>query len=288
MKDPAFLFYSKDYYEGTRTMLPEERACLVDLLIYQHQNGGFIPNDLRRLRMYCSGIDAVTLETTLKAKFKLTNEGWHNQKMQTLSEERSSFKGKQSINGKVGNFFKKLHQTLNKKEIQELRDIIAKLGLNNEELFKNWITHYKNPIAMRDAMRTHLVNEDEDENVNRIGNVITNRKGGMGEKQGIVYPFESILFQEQWKVWKDYRANEDGFKYKVAASEQAALSKLASLSKYDEATAIAIMHQSIANGWKGFFEENTTNGSTKQPSAKGAAGYSDNFKRKIAERLQSG
>ena len=37
MKDPAFLFYSKDFYEGTRTMLPEERACYIDLMIYQHQ-----------------------------------------------------------------------------------------------------------------------------------------------------------------------------------------------------------------------------------------------------------
>jgi len=35
MKDPAFLFYSKDFYEGTRTMLPEERACYIDLMIYQ-------------------------------------------------------------------------------------------------------------------------------------------------------------------------------------------------------------------------------------------------------------
>ena len=32
MKDPAFLFYSKDFYEGTRTMLPEERACYIDLM----------------------------------------------------------------------------------------------------------------------------------------------------------------------------------------------------------------------------------------------------------------
>ena len=48
-KDPAFLLYSKDFYEGTRMMLPEERACYVDLMIYQHQNGGFIPNDVRRI-----------------------------------------------------------------------------------------------------------------------------------------------------------------------------------------------------------------------------------------------
>lgn len=71
-KDPAFLFYSKDFYEGTRMMLPEERACFIDLMIYQHQNG-FIPDDKRRLMMYCSGIDEATLEATLEAKEQLSS-----------------------------------------------------------------------------------------------------------------------------------------------------------------------------------------------------------------------
>jgi len=37
-KDSAFLFYSNDFYEGTRTMFPEKRACLIDLMIYQHKH----------------------------------------------------------------------------------------------------------------------------------------------------------------------------------------------------------------------------------------------------------
>ena len=75
MKDPAFLFYSKDFYEGTRMMLPEERACYMDLLVYQHQNGS-IPTDLKRVLMYCNGVDLATLEATLEAKFELVDEGW--------------------------------------------------------------------------------------------------------------------------------------------------------------------------------------------------------------------
>lgn len=77
MKDPAFLFYSKDFYEGTRMMLPVERACYVDLLIYQHQNGP-IPNTLERVLLYCNGVDEATLKATLKAKFKRTKSGWIN------------------------------------------------------------------------------------------------------------------------------------------------------------------------------------------------------------------
>jgi len=289
MKDPAFLFYSKDFYEGTRTMLPEERACLIDLLVYQHQHGGCIPNDIKRLKMYCSGIDEATLAATLKAKFILTDAGWQNGKMQVLTEERNSFKGKQSINGRVGNFFKNLPKILNKKEIQEVKNMISQLGLNNEKLYQNWISQYKDPIAMRDAMRTHLVNEDGDGNGNESinDNTVDNGKEGMGEKPKPVYPFDTESFEQHWMTWKGYRANEDGFKYKTLASEQAALSELGNLSHYDEAAAIAIMHQSMANGWKGFFEVKH-NGSTKQTSGKGGSGYSDAFKRKIVGGLQSG
>lgn len=75
MKDSAFLFYSKDFYEGTRMMFPEERACYIDLLIYQHQNG-IIPFDLKRVSMFCNGIDIATLEATLEAKFEQTESGW--------------------------------------------------------------------------------------------------------------------------------------------------------------------------------------------------------------------
>lgn len=74
-KDPAFLFYSRDFYEGTRTMLPEERACYMDLMIYQHQHGK-IPAYLKRVLMYCSGVDEATLKATLVAKFKQDKEGW--------------------------------------------------------------------------------------------------------------------------------------------------------------------------------------------------------------------
>jgi hypothetical protein len=65
-----------------------------------------------------------------------------------------------------------------------------------------------------------------------------------------------------WGHWKEYKAKEWGFKFKSHQAEQASLSKLANMSKGDEATAIGIITQSIENGWKGFFElkNNTSNG----------------------------
>ncbi|AZA49774.1 DUF1376 domain-containing protein [Chryseobacterium carnipullorum] len=75
MKDPAFLFYSKDFYEGTRMMLPKERACYMDLLVYQHQNGK-IPDDNIILLDFCHGVDEATLKTTLNLKFSPSDNGW--------------------------------------------------------------------------------------------------------------------------------------------------------------------------------------------------------------------
>lgn len=161
-KDPAFLFYSKDFYEGTRTMLPKERACLVDLMIYQHQNGA-IPNDLERVAMYCNGIDEATLEATLKAKFKLTDKGWISLKMREVIDSRLQFSSKQSDNGIVGQFFKKAKATLNKHDYQAIRDYVFNVYTKQKlilELKKDGATHE----ALLEALLKHLANENEDVN----------------------------------------------------------------------------------------------------------------------------
>lgn len=119
--------------------------------------------------------------------------------------------------------------------------------------------------------------------------VITESKGkeGMGEKPQVQYPYESDEFMQQWQVWKNYRAQEHRFYYRSAESEQAALAELATLAT-DEVTAIAIIHQSMGKGWKGFFELKSNEPKSKTGTGKGRVQYSDDFKRKIAQRLQSG
>jgi hypothetical protein len=131
-------------------------------------------------------------------------------------------------------------------------------------------------------------NGNESENVNENGFITDKGKGGTGEKPNLIYPFESENFLNQWEVWQTYLEEQHGFGYFAETTEQAALIDLANLSKHDEITAITIMHQSMANGWKGFFEVKQQYGNAKQPSGKGGSGYSDAFKRKIAGGLQSG
>jgi len=175
-KDPAFLFYSKDFYEGTRTMLPEERACYVDLLIYQHQNG-IIPLDLRRVLLYCNGIDEATLQATLVAKFKRTESGWINEKLNEVSDDRRIYSEKQAVNGSVGAFWKKSKAILNEKDYVKLKSVFfKKTTIEVFEIIKN----IKITQASLQGLLEHLAienanaNEIADENKNKDEVIIKN------------------------------------------------------------------------------------------------------------------
>ena len=157
MRDPAFLFYGKDFYEATRTMLPKERACYVDLLIYQHQHE-YIPNDLERMTMYCSGLDEATLKAVLEAKFKLCDKGWYNERLNIVMEERRSFSNKQSHNGLIGQFFKKAKSTLKSKEYDKLKQYIYNIHTKEKLVddLKNEHNYEAMLEAMLEAMHKHL------------------------------------------------------------------------------------------------------------------------------------
>lgn len=158
MKDPAFLFYSKDFYEGTRMMLPEERACYVDLLIYQHQNG-VIPTDLRRVLMYCNGVDEATLVATLKAKFKETEDGWVNERLNDEVSARQNYKSGQSDSGKIGQFWKKAKKFLAKKDYDNLRK-----DFNDRDLVLEFVESNEITKGTLEGLLKHIVNANADVN----------------------------------------------------------------------------------------------------------------------------
>jgi uncharacterized protein YdaU (DUF1376 family) len=85
----------------------------------------------------------------------------------------------------------------------------------------------------------HMTNHMEDVNVN---------------ENEIDYYFNSSNFIQNWKNWKDYKKNQYKFNFKTSKSEQIAINHLVKLSNQKESDAIEIINQSIANGWKGFFE----------------------------------
>lgn len=96
------------------------------------------------------------------------------------------------------------------------------------------------------------------------------------KKTEVVLPFKTEKFKVQWQLWKAYKAKEYGFKYKSIESEQASLTELSNLSNEIEETAILIMNQSMAKGWKGFFQlkNNYQHGQQQTASTKQAYEFS--------------
>lgn len=177
MKDPAFLFYSKDFYEGTRMMLPEERACYVDLLIYQHQNGP-IPLDLRRVMMYCSGCTIETIQHVLDQKFDKTVNGWLNKRLTIESENRSTNKPKKIASASFAGLISS--NNLSKKQIDFLKknfninDFIVEkdILIIDESIIKSkvkeWFNNMLNQMVKNLANVNAIANAIED--VNSIKN----------------------------------------------------------------------------------------------------------------------
>jgi uncharacterized protein YdaU (DUF1376 family) len=101
-------------------------------------------------------------------------------------------------------------------------------------------------------MSPHMENENENEN----------RK----KEIKIEMPFVSVDFISVWGKWKQYKLIQHKFKYKSKQTEQASLAQLVKLSDNNEAIAIKIINQSIANGWKGLFADKTNTNDTIKKS----------------------
>ena len=79
----------------------------------------------------------------------------------------------------------------------------------------------------------------------------------------VTMPFDSENFIKYWTLWKDYKKKQFKFTYATPQSEQASINDLVKLSKGNEEIALKIIEQSLAKGWKGFFElKNEQNGNT--------------------------
>jgi len=88
-KDPAFLFYSKDWLEGTAEFMPNEKGVYIDLLAHQHQKGD-LPSDIKRLSRLAGLSESEFIEvwSVIKSKFEVQNNRTVNRKLNRLMQER--------------------------------------------------------------------------------------------------------------------------------------------------------------------------------------------------------
>lgn len=121
-KDPAFLFYSKDWIQGTAKLFAAEKGVFIDLLAHCHQDG-YLPKDTKRLAKMV-GISLSEFEEiwgVLIEKFDEKDGRYYNKKLTKLKEEREEYSEMRTIIGIFAQLVKK----------SELPDEVLKIAKKN-------------------------------------------------------------------------------------------------------------------------------------------------------------
>jgi hypothetical protein len=170
-----------------------------------------------------------------------------------LCEQADSATG--SISHKIWDKLKPCEEIAEKFELDlngyfnvRMRDILHKRSSFIESRKANLMGTHKGSRMEKRKEKTEKGNKNTD-----------NEKGKLKNKTPdppLVYPFTDELFLNRWTAWREYKQEQFRFTYKPRG-EQAALKLIGELSKGSVQVAVAIIEQSMANGWKGFFELNS-------------------------------
>lgn len=190
-KDPAFLFYSKDWLEGTMELTAEEKGVYIDLLAHQHQKGS-LPSETKRLckLVGISEVEFLPIWGGIKAKFKPKDDDRiHNLKLTGVVTERSENGRKNKI---IGIFAVVVRQSQKSLELKAQ----AKKGFRVEEF-----------INLQDHLLTERITEWfterlaslEDGNATANGNANKSKEGGLGEDSKLFYDAEEFILKKG--VW---------------------------------------------------------------------------------------
>ena len=152
----------------------------------------------------------------------------------------------------IPKFLKFQYGTLNSKKPAVI-SVVNELKKNNlidlvSELFSNDYVMITEPLQNSyETIKDKDKDKDKDISINKSE-----------ISKNLDYPFNSDGFIKKWNEWKEYKKSCHKFSFKSDSSEKLSLNQLSKLSNNLEPIAIEIINQSIANGWKGFFEIKTT------------------------------
>ena len=206
-KDPAVLFYTKDWLEGTVDMFPEEKGVYIDLLCYQHQKG-FLPSNQRRLakitgiseekfiqiwqeiRSKFIAIDAldISLSDPLREwQHKMRSDGFEaglvNLRMLRETVTRRKMTTKKSIQAYVTNWFRydALGKSIKKSQKLILLKKVDYKNLVAQNSGKKEIYSYLEALTKGLAEQSHIANGDGNANANNTINFINSSANGNGD-----------------------------------------------------------------------------------------------------------
>jgi len=227
-KDPAFLFYSKDWLEGTAEMMPEEKGVYIDLLAHQHQKKS-LPCETARLAKLVglSEPKFLKLWSGVKSKFKLTDKNSNrlfNQKLADVIEEREQNSKRNKIIGTFASVIRLCKSEYSVK--QQLKKIFKWEDFIDTppDQLTNSLT-----IWLNNGLKSIVIgNGDGNENV-----IENENKGGTGgnltrEDQIAIYQlYTTAILQKE-----DQHFEQLAMKERVTITEEAVKDHLALLCRY--------------------------------------------------------
>lgn len=177
-KDPAFLFYTKDFMAGTQDMSCDEVGAYLRLLMYQHQHDS-VPDDKERMMRICgifseSKFDQIWL--VVKPKFNQTDNHLVNERLNHEINKRSEYKPKKIASATLAGLISSnktltQEQRIEVKKAFKINDFVTFEETEIKEKIKEWF------MKMVNQMVNYLANANA--NVNTSLEDI----GGTGEKE---------------------------------------------------------------------------------------------------------
>ncbi len=211
-KDPAFLFYTKDFFILTATLNWEDRGKLMTILCIMHQQGRQDEESIRFL--------VGSISEKLRSQFTVDQHGlWFCEWLEQRIDERNKFVASRHENGLKGGRPRKSKPKEKLKETVSFQEPEAKQNLAGDA------------VVNEKAIENSEVNPKKE----RLKKVITD----------LVFPFDSAEFMQAWQAYIQMRV-EKKKPLKTKTGQQA---KLKTLSKIDERTAILMLYQSAENEW---------------------------------------
>lgn len=182
------------------------------------------------------------------------------------NHEKKSWKGIEILPGQMIFGRERLSETLDISE-QSLRTIITRLKSTSEITTKS-----TNKYTVVTVVNWESYQNEGKKSTNKSTNKLTyhqpttnqqlttpkERKEEEELKEKKIAPRLSFSpfpdsFENNWKLWREYKANEHKDAYKTTSAEQIAFNKLVKISNKDPKVADEIILQSIENHWKGLF-----------------------------------
>lgn len=169
-KDPAFLFYSKDWIQGTSKLFPAEKGVYIDLLAHQHQDG-FLPSEINRLAKMVgiSEQDFIVIWETLKDKFFNLDGKLYNKKLEELILDRQINGQVRSVVGAFGRIIRQLNIPNSERAlIKEMFDFNEFLSVPKQTLSKTlatWVANTQQRLANGNANGSITISTDSNYNI---------------------------------------------------------------------------------------------------------------------------